>query len=344
VAVPADPTVLQVLALRAALLSAIRRFFQERDFIEVETPAIVPSPGLDLHLAALEVRDPKGESIGWLATSPEYQMKRLLSAGADRIFQLCRSYRAEEHGQHHEREFTMLEWYRANATSEDVIRDTEELVAFVAKAVGEKGDSPLFERVNLAGERRPDGFAGGLSLPTAPTLSPTLEKRGLSPFSGSWARMTVDEALQFHASATLDSFIDDEEGFFRVWAEEVQPRLGRERPVFVTDWPASMASLAKLKPNGMADRFEAFFCGVELCNGFGELTDADEQRRRFERDQAERRAAGAPVYPIDERFLADLERGMPESSGNALGVDRLLMLLVGADSIQTVVPFPEERL
>jgi lysyl-tRNA synthetase class 2 len=105
-----------------------------------------------------------------------------------------------------------------------------------------------------------------------------------------------------------------------------------------------MASLARLKPNGMADRFEAFFRGVELCNGFGELTDAAEQRRRFERDQAERHAAGAPVYPIDERFLDDLERGMPESGGNALGVDRLLMLLLGADSIQDVMPFPEERL
>jgi lysyl-tRNA synthetase class 2 len=105
-----------------------------------------------------------------------------------------------------------------------------------------------------------------------------------------------------------------------------------------------MASLAKLKPNGMADRFEAFFRGVELCNGFGELTDAAEQRRRFERNRAERRAAGVPVYPVDERFLADLERGMPESGGNALGVDRLLMLLLGAVSIQAVMPFPEERL
>jgi len=156
--------------------------------------------------------------------------------------------------------------------------------------------------------------------------------------------MTVDEALQFHANITLASLVDDEERFFRVWAEEVQPRLGNERPVVVTDWPASMASLAKLKPNGMADRFEAFFHGVELCNGFGELTDAAEQRRRFERDRAERLAAGVPVYPIDEQFLADLERGIPESGGNALGVDRLLMLLVGAESIQAVMPFPEERL
>ena len=301
---PADAEVLQVLELRAALLAAIRRFFAERDFIEVETPTLVPSPGLDLHLSAFEVRGPKGERVGWLATSPEYQMKRLLSAGAQRIFQLCRSYRGEERGRHHEREFTMLEWYRTDATSDEVIRDTEELVAFVA---------------------------GSLDQP-APEVQPP------------WQRMTVDEALQFHANLTLDSLLDDEERFFRVWAEEVQPRLGNERPIVVTDWPASMASLAKLKSNGMADRFEAFFRGVELCNGFGELTDATEQRQRFERDRADRQAAGVPVYPIDERFLADLERGMPESGGNALGVDRLLMLLLGAPSIQAVMPFPEERL
>jgi lysyl-tRNA synthetase class 2 len=304
VAAPADPAVLQVLALRAVLLGSIRRFFEEREFLEVETPAIVPCPGLDVHLAAFEVRAPKGEPVGWLATSPEYQMKRLLSAGAERIFQLCRSYRAEEHGRHHEREFTMLEWYRTNATSDDVIRDTEELVAFVASAL----DQP------------------------APELQPP------------WQRLTVDEALQFHANAALDTLVQDEEQFFRVWVEEVQPRLGNERPIIVTDWPSSMASLARLKPNGMADRFEVFFRGVELCNGFGELTDATEQRRRFQRDQAERRAAGAPIYPIDERFLDDLERGMPESGGNALGVDRLLMLLLGADSIQAVMPFPEEGL
>jgi lysyl-tRNA synthetase class 2 len=304
VAAPADPAVLQILALRAVVLSSVRRFFEERDFVEVETPAIVPSPGLDVHLEAFEVRTPTGEPVGWLATSPEYQMKRLLSAGAKRIFQLCRSYRGEEHGRHHEREFTMLEWYRANATSNDVIRDTEELVALVADAL----DQP------------------------APELQPP------------WQRLTVAEALQFHANVEVEALVGDEERFFRVWAEEVQPRLGSERPVVVTDWPSSMASLARLKPNGMADRFEVFFRGVELCNGFGELTDAAEQRRRFQRDQATRHAAGAPVYPIDERFLDDLERGMPESGGNALGVDRLLMLLVGVDSIQAVMPFPEERL
>lgn len=301
---PADPAKLQVLELRAAVFSAIRRFFVGRGFIEVETPAIVPSPGLDLHLHAFEVRDPKGRSAGWLATSPEYQMKRLLSAGAERIFQICRSYRGEEQGQHHEREFTMLEWYRANASSDDVVRDTEELLAYVALSV----DQP------------------------APDLQPP------------WQRLTVDEALQFHANETLESLVRDEERFYRIWAEEVQPRLGGERPIVVTDWPASMASLARIKENGMADRFEAFYRGIELCNGFGELTDAAEQRRRFENDQAMRQAEGATVYPIDERFLESMERGMPESGGNALGVDRLIMLLFGADSIQAVMPFPEEQL
>ncbi len=300
----ADRALLQILELRAGAFSAIRRFFGEREFIEVDTPSVVPSPGLDPHLAAFEVRTPKGKPVGWLATSPEYQMKRLLSAGAKRIFQLSRSYRADEQGQHHEREFTMLEWYRADAGSEDVIRDTEALVAFVAESL----DQP------------------------APEVQPP------------WERMTVEDALQFHANVTLESLVDDEESFFRVWVEQVQPRLGGEQPVVVTDWPASMASLARIKDNGMADRFEAFYRGVELCNGFGELTDPDEQRRRFERDQEQRRALGVAVYPIDERFLDALKSGMPESGGNALGVERLLMLLLGADSIQAVMPFPEERL
>ncbi|MGB5682421.1 MAG: amino acid--tRNA ligase-related protein [Polyangiales bacterium] len=294
---------LQVLRLRAKAMEAIRQFFSERDFLEVETPAIVPSPGLDVHLSAFEVRDPKGSPIGWLATSPEYQMKRLLSAGAERIFQLCRSYRAEEHGRHHEREFTMLEWYRAHGTSDDVIRDTEGLVAHIADVLA-------------------SADAGSLSSP--------------------WERITVNEAFDEHAGEIIDPA--DEVRFFQTWAEAVQPQLGKARPVVVTEWPASMASLAKLNDNGTADRFEAFFRGIELCNGFGELTDAAEQRRRFERDRAHRSDAGLPVYPIDERFLEALELGMPASGGNALGVDRLLMLLTRASSIQSVMPFPAEEL
>jgi lysyl-tRNA synthetase class 2 len=302
-----DRAPLQTLALRAEAFGAIRRFFEARDFVEVETPAIVPSPGLDVHLFAFEVRDPAGRPVGWLATSPEYQMKRLLSAGALRIFQLGRAYRAEEQGRHHEREFTMLEWYRAHATSDDVIRDTRELVAFLADTLAEDVQGPAY-------------------------------------FKAAWERITVEQALRRYAKIELDDLVQNHDRFFSTWAETVQPRLGEQRPVVVTDWPASMASLARIKPNGMADRFEVFIRGVELCNGFGELTDPAEQRRRFKRDQAERHAAGLPVYPMDEPFLGALEQGMPESGGNALGVDRLLMLLTGADSIQAVMPFPQARL
>jgi len=284
-------------------MEAVRRFFAERDFIEVDTPALVPSPGLDVHLSAFEVRDPAGRTLGWLATSPEYQMKRLLADGAERIFQIGRSYRADEHGPHHEREFTMLEWYRAHGTSNDLIEDTEALVAHVAAAL----DVPAAERL-----------------------------------VGPWDRISVRAAFDQQAGGMVDP--RDEDLFFRTWAEKVQPNLGHERPVVVTDWPRSMASLAKLTPEGTADRFEAFVSGVELCNGFGELTDPVEQRRRFELDQAARRAVGLPVYPIDERFIAALERGMPDSGGNALGFERLLMLLTGAESIQAVMPFPAERL
>lgn len=297
---------LDILKLRARLLGLVRRFFEDRDFLEVETPDVVPSPGLDLHLSAFEVNDPHGTRVGWLATSPEYQMKRLLAVGAERIFQLTKSHRAEEQGALHEREFTMLEWYRAHATSEDVMRDTEELIEHLANEV-----------------------------PSA---------RVQSRFSIPWPRRTVEDVLREYANVELETLTGDDEAFFRIWVDQVQPRLGSDEPVFVTDWPASMASLAKLKPNGKADRFEAFLQGIELCNGFGELTNADEQRRRLLRDQANRRAANKPVYPVDERFLRALEDGIPESGGNALGIDRLLMLLVNADSIQAVMPFPKERL
>lgn len=300
---PGEPTLADVLRLRATAFGAIRDYFAEEGFVEVQTPALVPSPGLDVHLSAFEVRGPDGRPAGWLATSPEYQMKRLLCDGAERIFQLGQSYRAEEHGDHHEREFTMLEWYRAGAGADEVIADTEALTQRVAAALD-----------------------GG---PVDALRSP-------------WDRLTVRQAFERHAGVMIDP--EDEERFFRVWAESVQPALGGERPVVVVDWPASMASLARLNADGTADRFEAFFRGVELCNGFSELTDPAEQRARFERDQRHRRDRGLPVYPIDERFLEALESGMPPSGGNALGVDRLLMLLTNASAIADVMTFPLGRL
>jgi lysyl-tRNA synthetase class 2 len=309
------------LVARVRVMRAIRAFFDARGFLEVETPAAVPSPGLDLHLTAFEVTGMRRGSASvprWLVTSPEYQMKRLVAGGLPRIYQLCRAYRADESGAQHQPEFTMLEWYRGYQDAESVMRDTEELVASLGAPRGDR-------RVLTAGGREVDV--------TAP-----------------WERVTVEEALARWAGASLREVLaadDGEERFFRLWVERVEPELGRERAVFVTHWPASMASLARLVPGSdppVAERFEAFVGTIELCNGFGELVDAREQRARLERDQADRARLGLPAYPIDERFLAALEEGMPPSGGNALGVDRLVMLVAGVSDVRDVIAFPDERL
>lgn len=301
----------RALERRAALMRAIRAFFDGRGFLEVETPAMVPSPGLDLHLDPFAVAGAREER--WLITSPEYQMKRLLVGGLSRIYQLARCFRRGERGPRHEPEFTMLEWYRALSSAEAIMRDTEECVAHCARS--------------LCGTTRLARADGGV-LELAPP----------------WDRMTVEEALRAHAGIAWDDIAADEERFFLVLTE-IEPRLGRERPVFLTEWPAPMASLARLIPGtDRAERFEAFVSGIELSNGFGELTDPIEQRARLERDRAARAARGLATPRIDERFLAALEEGMPPSGGNALGFERLLMLLIGEVEIDRVLAFGDARL
>lgn len=303
----------RALVARRRVLAGIRRFFEGRGFLEVETPSAVPSPGMDLHLGALEVRGLAGPR--WLATSPEYQMKRLLAGGLHRIYQLGRAFRADESGVRHQPEFTMLEWYRGFEDAEAVMRDTEELVL------------ALSEEMN--GAARLDGSRGPIDVTTP------------------WERLPVAEAFRRYASVDVASVLPDEERFFRILVEQIEPELGRTRPVFLTEWPLSMASLARVVPGSdppVADRFEAFVDSLELCNGFGELTDPVEQRTRFEHDQRERARLGLPVYPLDERFLAALEEGMPPSGGNALGVDRLVMLLTGVRDLRDVIAFSDERL
>ena len=303
---------LERLRLRAQGRRAVRDYFDQRAFLEVETPSAVPSPGLDLHLDAFEVSGTRAPR--WLITSPEYQMKRLLVGGAPRIYQLARCWRRGELGSHHQPEFTMLEWYRTFAGSEAVMRDTEELVAHVARAL-------------LQGSTVIPGR--GAPIDVAPP----------------WRRMRVAEAFETFAGVTMNSVLPDEERFFRILVEAIEPRLGSEAPVFLTHWPASMASLARIHPDdpSVCDRFEAYVAGIELCNGFGELTDPVEQRQRLAADQETRRREGKPVYPIDERFLGALEEGMPPSGGNALGFDRLMMLVSGAETIGDVIAFPAER-
>jgi lysyl-tRNA synthetase class 2 len=297
---------------RAALIAEVRRFFHERSFLEVETPLAVPSPGLDLHLSALELKTSK--PARYLITSPEYQMKRLLAGGLERIVQIGKCFRDDEIGERHQPEFTMVEWYRAWADVEAVMRDTEELVAHVAEARSGR-------RVLLTAQGEID-------------VTPP------------WPRLTVREAFARYAGLGLDDVVSDETRFYRVLVEQVEPALTELGAVFLCEYPASMASLARKKPGDprVAERFEAYVGGIELCNGFGELTDAQEQRSRLLHDQAERARLGLPVYPIDERFLGALEEGIPPSAGNALGLDRLIMLALGAAHIEDVLAIPASKL
>ncbi len=307
----APTATLDALRHRHAALQALRAFFDQAGFIAVETPALVPSPGVELHLTALQVRG--AGASRFLHTSPEYHMKRLLAAGLPRIYQLCKVYRGEELGALHEPEFTLLEWYRAGSDFEQMMQDTEQLVAHVARTL-----------------------LGGTTIPGRDA------ELDVSP---PWPRLSVREAFLRHAGVAVEDLLPDEERFYRTLIERVEPQLGRGKPTFLTHYPASMAALARLCPTdpSVAERFEAYLDGVELCNGFSELTDAAEQRRRLEADLQARARLGKPAYPIDERFLSALARGMPPSGGNALGVDRLLMLLLGAREIGEVLAFGAAR-
>jgi lysyl-tRNA synthetase class 2 len=312
------------LAARGAALAALRRFFAERDFLEVETPLRVPSPGLELHLDAVTAGG------GYLITSPEYQMKRLLAAGFERIYQVCKCFRAGEHGPHHAAEFTMVEWYRGFAELDAIARDTEELVAAVVTAVA---GSPV---ARVAGR--------------AIDVAPPWPRLAVRDAMRRWAGVEVagDEpaaalvaAVRAAGIAVADGTAWDD-AFFAAFLARVEPALAAlDRPVLLEDWPAPLAALARRKPGDprTALRFEAYVGGIELAYAFGELTDPVEQRARFEHDQATRRVRGKPVYPIDERLLAALAEGLPPSAGIALGVDRLVMLATGAETIDEVLTF-----
>jgi lysyl-tRNA synthetase class 2 len=301
------------LAARARILTALREYFVEERFVEVETPLRVTAPGVDAHVDALRAEG------GFLITSPELHLKRLLVGGLPRVYQLGRTFRADELGSLHQPEFTMLEWYRAFSGETAVRRDTEALVARAAKSVSKKSVS---KRVEL---RTPDGRRIDAKSPF-PVIS-------------------VKDAFRRHAGIrdATDLAASDEARYFELLVGKVEPALARlDRPIFLVDYPISQAALARPSPADprVAERFELYVGGVELSNGYGELTDAAEQTRRFNAERTRRKHEGRRVYPLDRRFLASLREGMPPSSGNALGVDRLVMLCTGAKTIAEVTAFP----
>jgi lysyl-tRNA synthetase class 2 len=320
---------------RSLITESVRRFFRNQGFVEVETPVLQVSPGNETHLHAprTELTDGAGLSaVRYLRTSPEFAAKKLLAAGETRLFELARVFRDRERGDLHLPEFTMLEWYRAETPYDAVMADACAIVAAASEA--------------------------------AETKSFTFRGRKVDPFSQP-ERLTVAEAFERFAKIDLLVTIDGGEGdrdqladaarthirvadddtwsdiFSKVLVEHVEPRLGQGRLTLLYEYPAPESALARVsgRDRRVAERFELYACGVELANGFGELTDAVEQRQRFEMAMDEKQRRYGERYPLDEDFLTALA-DMPPASGVAMGFDRLVMLAAGATRIDQVVWMP----
>ena len=327
------------LVVRGRVLSAMRVYFGSEDFAEVDTPILQISPGNETHLHAFktELKDLGGEptQTRYLHTSPEFAMKKLLVAGVPRLYQFAHTFRNGERSSRHHPEFTMLEWYRAHATLRAIMDDCVSLVRGAAKAA---------TRFDFAANNmKCDPFAEWeeLSVPEAFKRYADIDLLATMPNAYEPDRgLLAQEALRNGVHVSDGDTWDDL--FFRIMGERIEPFLGNGRPTFLCDYPVSQAALARPKsenPN-LAERFELYICGIELANAFGELTNPDEQQRRFEADMAMKEKLYGERYPIDADFIAALRHGMPDASGIALGVDRLVMLCVGTERIEDVLWLP----
>jgi elongation factor P--(R)-beta-lysine ligase len=305
---------LAVLRARAALLAGCREFFAARGVLEVETPLLAQVTVTDVHLASLETRLAGRPRPYYLQTSPEYAMKRLLAAGAPDIYQICKAFRDGESGALHNPEFTLLEWYRRGLDHRALMDEVE---ALLGRLLGERLALPA-ERL-----RYRDAFRRAL---------------GVDPLEAPLATLA---ALARERAGASDLGPDRDVHLDLLMGAVVGPALGRRRITFVDEYPASQAALARLLPGAppVAARFEAYVEGLELCNGFHELADPAEQRRRFDADRALRAARGLPLPPLDERLLAALAAGLPDVAGVAVGLDRVLMLATGCRAIGEVLTF-----
>ncbi|WP_061930709.1 EF-P lysine aminoacylase EpmA [Aureimonas sp. AU22] len=325
------------LLLRNRLMASLRSWFSHRDFVEVEATALQVSPGNEAHLAAfatVEHRSDGSRQPLYLHTSPEFACKKLLAAGEPRLFCLAPVYRNGERSALHHPAFTMLEWYRAGETYEALMDDCAGLLALAAETAGvkrlafrDRKADPFFapERLSVA-----DAFQlfAGIDVLASVSASGETDRD----------RLEADVRAAGLRTAPDDTWADL---FSRVLTEKIEPRLGQGRATILYDYPVPEAALARrsTRDGRVAERFELYCCGVELANGFGELTDAAEQRRRFEAEMDERQRVYGERYPLDEDFL-DALNVMPEASGIALGFDRLVMLAAGANRIEDVLWTP----
>ena len=296
----------KALQQRACILQGIRQFFVEKGYLESETSHRIPTPAPESHIDAV----PSG--TWFLHTSPELCMKRMMAAGYEKIFQICRCWRERERGSLHLPEFTLLEWYRAGGDYHSLMEECEELIRSVAGAIG-LGQKIIFR-----------GREIDLSEP--------------------WERISVKEAFHCYARASVPEALK-KNLFDEIMVQDIEPRLGVGKPTFIYDYPAQRGALARLKQGdpGVAERFELYVGGLELANGFSELVDSEEQRRRFHLENENRQSNGKPIYSMPDKFLAELD-DMPPSAGIALGVDRLVMVFLDAKTVDEVVAFTPEEL
>jgi lysyl-tRNA synthetase class 2 len=306
---------LEILRARAHLYAALRQFFAARGVLEVETPILSAAATVDPNIESFTTREGR-----WLHTSPEFAMKRLLAAGSGPIWQIARVFRREEAGRHHNPEFSLLEWYRLGW---DHVRLMDEVQALL-QACGVASET-AWERLSYR-----EAFQ---------------RHAGLDPFDSSLDQLRQACAAQLHLSAGLDAETNPDVYLDLLMSSRVGPRLGLAAPAFLYDFPASQAALARIRPGDppLAERFELFWKGIELANGFHELTDAAEQRRRFEQDRARRLEQGREAPPYDARMVAALEAGLPPCAGVALGLDRMLMLLLDLPELGDVLAFDAGR-
>jgi lysyl-tRNA synthetase class 2 len=324
------------LLARGLMAGALRAWFSARDFIEVETAALQVSPGNETHLhafATVLIGPDTERHMRYLRTSPEFACKKLLAAGETRIFDFARVFRNHERGALHHPEFTLLEWYRANEPYETLMDDCAALMAEAARAAGAK--QFMFRGKTI------DPFAA----PERVTVAQAFERHAgidllvtVSCGQGDRVQLALAAAKAGIATAADDTWGDI---FSRILAERVEPQLGIGRATILYEYPLPLAALARPKAGSdkVAERFELYACGVELANAFGELTDAAEQRVRFEAAMAEKQRIHGERYPVDEDFLAALAV-MPQACGIALGFDRLVMLATGAKHIEQVIWTP----
>ena len=330
----------QKLELRFEILKLIRKWFEREGFLEVDAPIIVSEPGQEPNIEPMKlaVHNEKGQAfVGYLHTSPEYAMKKMLAAGFDKIFYLGKCFRdRESFGHNHNPEFTMLEWYRAKRDFLAIMDDAEALCRFAAKSLSQGKYKKRIDTANAA------------------------------KLSGGWQRISMRELWKKVVGVELNDFLtakalrklcvqrgfkpangeDYEELFYRIFLNEIEPKLGMDRPIIVYNYPACMASLSSLckKDKRYAERFEVYFAGSELANAFTELTDADEQLARLTSERVARKKRGMLVYDIDAEFVEALRFGLPKSAGIALGVDRLIMSILGCKNINDVLVLPMSKL